>query len=236
MIRAAFCLVAGASLLAACGEAKRDAKAPAPIDPAVAEALADPLMTDPDLTMQNDTGAAIVIAGADSATLPPIDRDEAAVAAAREAAARLVGRTPPVAPDPASDDLRALRASVTAAQIAKASGLVRHDCAAKLVASARWAAVLPDPFRPYPRSAVETAAGADGPGCALRVVRVKTPVPLEDVLSFHAARLRTAGYAVRHGADGEDHVLRASKGGDGFLLYLRKGADGLTTADLVAAD
>jgi hypothetical protein len=68
------------------------------------------------------------------------------------------------------------------------------------------------------------------------VVRVKTPVPLEDVLSFHGARLRAAGYAVRHGADGEDHVLRASKGGGGFLLYLRKGADGLTTADLVAVD
>lgn len=227
--------LAGALLLAGCGGAAKDAPPPAPVDAAVIEALSDPIMTDPDLTSQNQAHAAIAVSGPASSALPPIDRSDAAIDAAREAAARLAGGTVLRLPNPSKEDLRALRDAVTAAQMAAAAKLTRADCAGQVRYTARWAAMLPEPVQVYPRGAVEEAAGTDAGGCALRVVHFKTPVPVEDVLAFHHARLRAVGYAVKHGVDDDDHVLRGRKGGSGYLLYVRKAEDGLTAADIVVA-
>ena len=225
-----------AMLLAGCGAAPDKPAPPEPIDAAVVDALADPLMTDPDLTWQNQADAAITVAGPVSSALPPIDRSDAAIAAARDAATELAGGIPAAPSEPAREDLKALRAAITAAQMAQAAKIVRADCVAQIAYTARWAAVLPEPLQLYPRGAVEEAAGTDAAGCALRVVQFKTPVPLADVLAFHNARLRAAGYGVTHGAEGEEHVLRARKGGSAYLLYLRPSAEGLTVADVVVAE
>jgi hypothetical protein len=227
--------IAGLLLVAACSQPEQGATDRAPEDPLVAEALADPILTDPDLTAQNQVNAALAVAGPVNAALPPIDRGEEAIAAATEAAQRLVGSGIPPLPEPAKADLRALREAVTAVQMAAAAGALPAGCAAKVEYTARWAALLPAPLQVYPRGAVEEAAGSDAPGCRLRVVHFKVPVAAADVAAFHHARLRGGGLPVRYAAEGEEHVLRGRRDASSYLIYVREAADGLTAADIVVA-
>lgn len=220
-------------LLAGCGGPDKAPVGPAPEDAAVTDALAEPIMTDPDLITLNDAHAAITVSGPVSSALPPIDRGEQAADAAREAAARLVDGRAPALPDAARENLKPLREAVTAAQMAVAADVARADCAGDVRYTARWAAALPDPLQVYPRGAVGEAAGSDAAGCGLRVVHFRTPVSAERVLAFHYARLRAAGWPARHGADGDDHVLRGRRGGTAYVVYVRKRTDGLTAVDIV---
>lgn len=224
--------LAGPLLLAACSGGEKAAVPPAPEDAAIIAALFDPLMTDPDLAWQNEAHSAVAVSGPASSALPPIDRSKEAVDAAREDAARLVPGTPAALPAPAAEDLAPLREAVTAAQMAMAAQVARAGCLADVVYTARWAAALPEPLQVYPRGAVEEAAGTDAGDCGLRVVHFRTPVAVEDVLAFHAARLRAAGYPVRHGAEGGAHVLRGRKGGMAYVVFVRPAGDGLTAADI----
>jgi hypothetical protein len=232
-------LLSAVLLLAGCGEAKQRAAKPAEPDAAVIEALADPIMTDPDLTWQNQAHAAIAVAGPAAGALPPIDRGDAAIGAARDMAARLVGgdfggEVPP-APDPVAGDLVALRDAVTAAQMAVAAGVTRAECARDVGYSASWAARLPAPLQVYPRGAVQEAAGSDADGCGLRVVHFATPVAVADVVAFYHARLRAAGYPAAHLADHDDHALRGRKGDLAYVIHVRAGANDLTEADIVVS-
>lgn len=226
------CLV-GALSLASCGAAEKDVVRPAPDDAAVNDALADPIMTDPDLTSQNQAHAAVVAAGPVSSALPPIDRSPEAIAAAEDAAKRLVGGTIAEAPEPAAAELGPLRDTVTAAQMAAAARIARGECLAALEYTARWAAALPKPLEVYPRGAVEEAAGSDTAGCGLRIVHFRTPVTVDDVVAFYHARLAAAGYPAEHVAQGGDHGLRGRKGAAAYLIYIRPAEDGLTMADIV---
>ncbi|MBW8753062.1 MAG: hypothetical protein JF595_02745 [Sphingomonadales bacterium] len=234
MLRAASVLLP-IILLAGCGAAEKDAPARLPEDAAISDALADPIMTDPDLTSQNQAHAAIAVSGPVSSALPPIDRSDDAIAGAKDAAARLLGGTIPPVPAPSPGEFKALRDAVTAAQMAEAAELADARCTKLAEYTARWAAALPEPLQVYPRGAVAEAAGTDAGGCGLRVVHFSTPVAPGDVLAFHFARLRAAGYPVQHGADGDDHVLRGRKGGARYVIYVRKSEDGLTAADIVVA-
>lgn len=221
-------------LLTGCGGADRDASPPAPVDAAISDALADPIMTDPDLVSQNGAYAAVAVSGPVSSALPPINRDAAAIGAARDEASALLGNTIPAVPAPSSGDLKAFREAVTAAQMASLSG-VGQSCVQNAAYTARWAAMLTGPLQVYPRGAVEEAAGTDAGGCALRVVHFKTPVGSDDVLAFYHARLRGAGYPVEHVADGADHLLRGRKSAASYAIYIRKDEDGLTAADIIVS-
>lgn len=227
--------LAAALLLTGCDGRQDGAAGQEPIDPAVADALADPIMSDLDLVGQNQAGMSLAVTGPTSIGVPPIDRSDAAIAAARDAATDQAGGTLIAPHDPADEDLSALRAAVTPAQMALAARIPRPGCAARIEHSARWAALLPAALPLYPRAAVQEAAGTDAHGCGLRIVHFQTPGAIDDVLAFHHTRLRAAGYGVAHGADGDDHVLRAHRGNSRYLLYLRKAGDGLTRGDLTIA-
>lgn len=221
--------------LAGCGGTSPDAPPPAPVDAAISDALADPIMTDPDLVSQNGAYAAVAVSGPASSALPPINRDAAAVGAARDEASALLGGSPPAAPAPFSGDLKPFREAVTAAQMASVARIANAACIQNAAYTARWAAALSGPLQVYPRGAVEEAAGTDAVGCALRVVHFKTPVASDDVLAFYHARLRAAGYPVEHVADGADHLLRGRKGASTYAIYVRKDEDGLTAVDITTA-
>lgn len=228
-----------ATVLAGCGPRKA-ATSPADVDPAIAGALGDEIMVDPDLARQNPHNAALTGGGPASAAIPPQDKSPEAIAAARAEAVRLAGgplqRAPkPSGPPPAqSGASSAGQTAVLTASIAlgrNGAGTGR-DCAAKADYKMGWAAKLPAPFPVYPRGHVQEAAGTDADGCRLRVVNFVTPVPLDEVADFYWTRARSAGFAAAHRLDGADRVIEGAKGAAAYVVYLRH-RDGLTEVDLV---
>lgn len=217
-------------LIAAC--AAEPAPSPPPErDPATVQALNDQIMIDPDLANQNEGNAALTVPSDHSLPLPIATAE--AIAAARAEAAAIVGGSGEVVAPPAPRPLAGVnRGRVVALEERVAALPGAEHCAGLATRSASWAARFPQALPIYPRGAVQAAAGADGEGCALRVVGFVTPVPLEDVLAFYAARARQAGFPLAHAAGGGVHRLAGRKGAAAFALELETDEDGLTRADL----
>jgi len=226
--------LAFALALAGCGKGESSAPKPIAADPALQDALADPIMVDADLVGQNQGLAAIVAAGPTVVELPLLDRSPEAISAAKAEAVRLAGGSIKPAPEPAQGNAAdaAILAAVTAGQLARAANAV---CADKAEYTMRWAAALPEALAIYPRGAVQEAAGSDADGCALRVVKFATPATVADVLGFYGTRAGAAGYAVRHSVHDSDHILWGAKGRAAYLLRVRPSEDGLTEVDLVVS-
>lgn len=221
--------------LAACGSdpaPKQEAD-----DPALSGALADQIMVDPDLAQQNRADSAIAVSGPPVTELPPIDRSEQAIAAARAEALKLAGGRLRPAPAPQTGDATtaSLAEAVTAAQVAQAAKGPAARCAGKAEFSAAWAAKLPPELAVYPRGAVQDAAGTDRDGCALRVVSFRTPVPPAEIVDWYHTRVTAAGYGATHRIEGKDHALGGSRGAAAYIVYARVLEDGLTEVDLVAS-
>lgn len=224
----------GAALpLAACGGGQpADPLAGAAQDPAIGNALAGPLMVDPQLA--GEQGAAL---SANSGAIDiPLDlRTPEAIAAAREDAARLAGGAViALPPPPAGASGTGSPIALTAAQVALQSGAANGPCAARLGYSAIWAARLPADMPVYPRGAVQEAAGADGPGCTLRVVHFLTPVATGDVMAFYKLMAQRAGLGVDYRGEGADAVMGGRKPGRTWLVRAHARDDGMTEVDLVA--
>lgn len=225
-----FLLVVSTLALAAC-----DKPAPpreAETDPAIAAALDKPLMTDPELA--GDRGAALAVDDGRIA-LPPEDRSPESVASARQAALALAGGALLPLPTPGAGGPPALGPNaITAAEVARASGLASAPCLQSLAYSASWAAELPATVPVYPQAAVQEAAGSDAGGCGLRVVHFVTPVPAADVVAFTLTLARKGGYDARHRTERGDLIVGGRKGSAAYALYART-RDGLTEVDLVTA-
>ena len=232
-----FPLAAGAALLlAGCG-ADEAARFEPERDPALIAALGEPIMIDPDLVGQNRANSAAAMPSHDG-SLPTIDRNPEAIAAARAEASRLVGGSGEMRKAPAAREVKgALPADTRLAAAARAatSPNAKADCAARAEYTMQWAARLPAPFPVYPRGAVREAAGTDAAGCALRVVNFVTPVPLGEVMDFYFTRAGAAGFtAERTLFDGED-VLAGTKGQASYVIYARRLPSGNTKVDLVTS-
>lgn len=190
-------------MLAACSD-----EAAAPVkqarDPQVAQALDDPLMTDPDLSSRNEGAAALTVTS--DASVPVLPATAEAIAGARAEAEAAVGgaeRMTDAPPsrgnvDPLSDDS-------PRSHVAVLPGGAR--CTDRLRASAIWAARLPSALAVYPRGATLASAGSDAAGCRVRAVTFSTPVASTDVLAFYWTRLGGARSGVLHRSDGAGHVL-----------------------------
>ncbi len=237
LVHPPFLHAAGAALLlAGCGT-EQPARFEPERDPALTAALAEPLMIDPDLVGQNRANSAAAMPSHDG-SLPTIDRNPEAIAAARAEASRLVGGSGEMRRAPAArvvEGALPADAALTAAARAAASPNADAECAARAEYTMQWAARMPAPFPVYPRGAVQEAAGTDAAGCALRVVNFVTPVPLDEVMDFYFTRAGAAGFtAERTLFDGED-VLAGTRGRASYVVYARRLPSGNTEVDLVTS-
>lgn len=230
--RIAICALCVA-LVAGCGE-EESAPPAIDVDPAVAAALNDRLLTDPDLSRQNEGGAALT--GNLDHALPLPDTSREAVDAATGEASLLVGgserfRALPEAQREA--DEAPLAARLTVAARAAYSG-ARDACVRALRSGFIWAARMPDPFPVYPRAAAQEAAGTDAAGCRLRAVNFRTPVPLNEVLTFYHTQAMDAGFSSRLAIAGDESILAGDRAGASFAVYGHEDAtSGLTEIDLI---
>lgn len=226
-----------AAALAACG-AEADLAAQADRDPAVAGALSDPIMADPDLTSQNRADSALSGGGPATAEIPPDKRSPEEAERARLAARDLVGGGP-IAPAPAPSEERAesrLARAATLEAVAKALELAGPHCAKAVGYGFGWAAQLPPALPVYPRGHARVAAGSDAPGCRLRLVRFVTPVAQGDVADFYYASAAKAGLAPQIRREGTDLVVSGGRGAARFAVYIRDTGTGLTETDLATAN
>jgi hypothetical protein len=235
MVRKSILLLTPLLLLAGCDRGEEPPVEVAEGDPAMADALGEQIMVDPDLVGQNRANNA-ASTGSPDGSLPAADRSPQALAAARADALKLVGGPGAMKKAPQAREVSGTLPAdsvLTAAARAAASPGGKGDCAAQARYTAQWAARLPSTFPVYPRGAVQEAAGTDEGDCALRVVNFTTPVPLSEVLDFYYTRASAAGFSAQHVVDGEDNVVGGAKGSQSFMVYARRLPDGGTSVDLV---
>ncbi len=202
-------------------------------DPLVARALADPLMSDPDLAYRNEANAAIALQN--DHILPPLAASDEAAERARNAARMELLKGGPIAELPsrfaAGDGPESFAAIATADAILRKAG-GSAACAERLVEGLIHAADLPAAAAIMPHGMAQQAAGTTGGGCEARVVRYLTPVGASDVIEWHytlaeRARLRPVLY-------GEAEVALAAEGRlESLAVQARPGPNGLTAVDLV---
>lgn len=228
MVRATSPMLMFAVLLAACGNEQVPASSERR-DPAIAQALDDPLMTDPDLSSRNEGAAALTVVTDEA--LPVLPARTESVAAARAEAAAMIGDADQLAPVPgAAGTIAPLASSHTPADhLAVLKNTTA--CRARLDSSAAWAARLPAALPVYPRGATQSATGGDGKGCRVIAVVFTTAVPVDDVLAFYWHRARAAGLAPVRRQAGEWSVLQGQRAGAAFDLRVAQ-TDGLTIAEL----
>ena len=236
MVRASLLLLALPPLLAACGETAPPPP-PAERDPAVAAALALPLLSDPDLAGTNPAGAALTGGGPPVGVIPLIPVDPASAEAARSAARQLLGGSIPALPRPVAEDrVSPVAAAPTAAAVAAALSFSR-GCAAELDYSFSWAARLPAALPVYPLGEAQEAGGNDRPGCKLRVVNFRVPVSADEVIAFYRASAIRAGLTATFRRAGGDAVLTGGKiggkGAFGYAVFARPLPDGQAEVDLI---
>ena len=223
-------------LLSACSNEPDAQTADGASDPASEQALNGDLMTDPDMAANNEGDAAL--SGSGDGSVPTINTSPEAIAAARSRAAELVGGTNALRPAPAPRDL-GTQATVTKAMQKAAQAAVSPgggNCAEEVEYSTAWAAKLPGTFPVYPRGNTKEAAGTDEGACALRVVSFRSPVPLDEVLTFYNTRALANGYSAEHVKAAGDNILSGTKGEAAYVVYGRRLPSGVTEIDLVTSN
>ncbi len=190
-------------------------------DPVVAQALDDPLMTDPDLSSRNEAAAAITIRT--DGRLPVIAVSPEEIAAARAEAAAMVGGSANLSALPqSSETIPPVSGDGDPAAAQLATLLTDARCRSHLAPSTIWAARLPGALPVYPRGQVVSAAGSDAKGCRVRAIAYRTPVSPTEVTAFYHHLATTAGLTALHASDGAGEVLRGTGEGVAYDIRVRR--------------
>ncbi len=196
--------VAALSLaLAGCGAAKDDKAeldrldsklgGKANADPALAAALEDQIMVDPQLASKSN----------EDSIQPPNEPYSASIAPGEPTAGGNPGRT-----------LGALAAQQ--AQIAKDKF---NGCSLDVAYSIQWANRLPVEFPLYPKARVIEAAGSDYQGCSMRVASYTAPVPPRSVAGYYLVLAKRSGYRESVTKEGQGLMVSGWRPGDGAAFY-----------------
>jgi hypothetical protein len=203
-------------------------------DPALASALQDQIMVDPQLGRQANSDAIRPPAQPYSGALPS---DAVATNNGKVDTAGLMRAPDPVPAGKDCTQCAAARDSVTLAGLAARQKDSRTSgCAASLQYSAGWAQRLPADLPLHPQARVIEAAGAEGGKCALRVVSFSAPQPMQAMLDWYYTKATRAGYSSEHQVDGKEHILGGTRARDegAYVLFLTTRPDGGTDIDMVA--
>lgn len=207
-------------------------------DPALTAALRDQIMVDPALVQQANQDNVRPPTTPVTGAVPP---DGIGAAAMKQNAALMAATTAggPLKSAPAATrhcrQCAIARKALTLGSLAGLQGGGAGRCASSVSYSAAWANRLPAAVPLYPDARVGEAAGADGAGCALRIVSFSSMAPMQTLLDWYYTRTSAAGYRAEHQTDGAEHVLAGTKAdGGAFLASLRTRADGGTDVDLMA--
>jgi hypothetical protein len=231
------CLPIAILLLAACGPADAPEDKRAERDPAIAGALGDPIMTDPDLATQNRGNSALQGGGPPIAELPPDKVGPEEIARATAAALDLAGGKMAALPvETAGVEGSRLAGKLTPRAIAAALPELTRGCGDRLEPGFIWAARLPATAPVYPRGHARQAAGSDSAGCRLRVVSYITPVPPGEVLTFYATTAGKAGVALALRREGEDMVLSGQGKGLELAVFARPFDQQLSEVVLITSE
>lgn len=223
----AFTGVAGLALLlaaAGCGD-KDKQKAANDIDPAVANALEDQIMVDPNLVGPANRFGRTPSTGS-QAPVPP-----AGVGGPAVAPGKLLSAPAPTKANGTGSITLGERAKDQAAKGVTPSG----DCEKNFRYSASWATLLPDAFPLYPDAQVLEAAGNNDAPCRMRLVSFASKTQMQTLIDFYYTQAVRNGFTAEHQlADGE-HILAGTRDKDDGVYYLtfnpRKG--GGTNVDMI---
>ena len=235
MIFRTMVLTLSCAALAACSGNGADEDDAAEMDPASEAALNDNLGSDPDLANSAEGNAAL--SGTGNGAVPRINTSARAIEAARARAAEMVGGTENfrrlAGPQRIQAGGQPTASMMAAAQAVQSPG--GSNCFAGVSYTASWAAKLPGTFPVYPRGSTMESAGNDEGACAVRAVTFRTPVGLDEVLSFYNTRALADGYSVEHVEQSGERILSGKKGEAAYTIYGRRLADGVSEIDLVTS-
>ena len=199
------------AVLAGCGASPSGSANRSDVDPAVTSALADPLMTDPQLDRRSNTDV-----------LRPADEPYQAM-------------TPPGSPDPVRDN--ALPTAVARAKLAMASGPASAfgDCDPGIGYSYGWADRLSPELALPAEAQVAEAAGNNTAKCQLRIVAYSTALASNAVLDSYRRAAKAGGYANSETQKDKATVLTATRNRDGaaFVVTVTSAGSG-SAVDLVS--
>ena len=194
-------------LVSACGPAATDTTNNNQRDPAITAALADPILTDPELDGRANRD---VLRPADEplrAMVPP------------GAPSALRGSAPPTVL------ARATPAMVAMPAFATCDRTVRY--------SYGWAAALPVDLNLPAEAEVAEAAGSDAKGCALRLVAWSALLSPETVLENYRRTAKASGYGLTEASAANATVLTGTRRDGAAFIATVAADDGGSSVDLV---
>ena len=224
------------ALVAGCGRTA-DQGAPVDRDPALIAALAEPLMTDPDLSQANVRNLVADPGGPSDGSLPALGfaPDEAALASA-EAQALTGGRLRlPGMLAKASPRLAAAKAVPKAGTLAERVRVLvdAGPCTDRLGHGFAWGVAMGAALPIYPRAHLVEGVGVKDHACHIIAASFLTPVAPQPLMAFYHARARKAGYADAASVAGDAALLEGAKGAQRFAVLLRNAGHGVTSVDLI---
>jgi hypothetical protein len=182
------------------------------VDPAIALALADPLMSDPQLDRRSNAGM-----------LRPADQPNQALVPLGEPNTLRTGA--------AGTALARARAAIARLGIDRFAG-----CALDAPYGFGWADRLPDGLSLPETGRVSEAAGSDQGNCRLRVVSFASSDPPSATIAFYRRAAKAGGYRENQRSRGSATVIEATRSRDGaaFVVTIGAGVPDGSAVDLVS--